>query len=285
MSLSDDDQRASRRELVAFLRSRRARLSPSDAGLASGARRRTPGLRREEVAQLAGVGVTWYTWFEQGRSIQVSAHFLERVAFALRLDAVERAHLFALALHQPPPLESELAVTMSPALRRLLSTLPNPSYVTTARWDVLDWSPSFSRVFGDLGAVAPERRNLLWLAFSEIRYRQMMPDWERDARIMLANFRAEFGRHADDPAFLQLVRELEQISPEFRRWWCDQDVQAPSEGPRRFRHETLGALDFEPTSFVVNAAPDLRLVVYTPVPGESASRVARLAGQATTSKA
>jgi len=261
---------------MAFLRSRRARLSPTDAGFGRGGRRRTPGLRREEVAQLAGVGVTWYTWFEQGRGIQVSAHFLDRVAIALQLDTVERAHLFALALRQPPPLARELSVTMSPALRRLLATLPNPSYVKTARWDVLDWSPSFSRVFGDLTEIPPERRNLLWLVFSDIRYRNMMPDWERDSRILLANFRAEFGRHADDPAFVRLVRELERISPEFRRWWCDQDVQAPNAGTRRFHHETLGALDFEPTSFVVDAAPDLRLVVYTPVPGESASRVARL---------
>jgi transcriptional regulator with XRE-family HTH domain len=276
--LSDDDHGESRRELVSFLRSRRARLSPTDVGLTVGPRRRTPGLRREEVARLAGVGLTWYTWFEQGRRIQVSVHFLERVAVALRLDSAERAHLFALAHHRPPPLAGELAAAVSPALRRLLWTLPNPSYVKTSRWDVLDWSPAFSRVFGDLALIPPEHRNMLWLAFGDPRYRRMMPNWESDARTMLASFRAEFGRHSDDPAFLRLVRELEQASPEFQQWWREQDVRGSGEGVKRFHHETLGALDFEHASFVVDAAPDLRLVVYTPLPGESASRVGRLVG-------
>jgi hypothetical protein len=274
--MSEDERRQVRRELVAFLRSRRARLSPRDVGLNNGARRRTPGLRREEVAHLAGVGVTWYTWFEQGREIQVSEHFIERVASALRLDTGEREHLFTLAQNRLPPLQPAPTPHLTPALERLVATLPNPAYLETARRDVLAWSPAFSRVFGDLARVAPERRNMLWLAFVDPNYRRMMTNWEPEARAMLASFRVELGRHADDPAFVRLVRELEATSPDFQRWWPEQRVLARGEGAKRFQHEAIGEIEFEHSTFVVAAAPELRLVVYTPLPGESTSRVQRL---------
>jgi transcriptional regulator with XRE-family HTH domain len=277
--VSDDEHARTRRELAAFLRNRRARLAPREVGLDAGTRRRTPGLRREEVARLAGVGLTWYTWFEQGRNIQVSAHFLDRVAVALQLNAAERGHLFMLAQQRPPAIEPPRGDGPSPLLRRLLASLPHPSYVKTARWDVLDWSPAFSRVFGDLAHLPPARRNMLWLAFVHPKYRRMMANWENDARAMLASFRVEFARHGNDQAFHDLVRELSEESPEFRAWWREHDVLEPGEGVKRFQHEALGALDFEHASFSVDAAPGLRLVVYTPVPGDTTARVERLVRQ------
>jgi transcriptional regulator with XRE-family HTH domain len=265
-----------RRELSAFLKSRRARLSPSDVGVPVGPRRRTPGLRREELAQLAGVGVTWYTWLEQGREIQVSTHFLESLARALRLDGSERAHLFALAQNRPPPLVPTASSSVTPALRRMLESQPNPAYLKTARWDVLDWSPALSAVFGDLAAVPAVHRNMLWLAFVDPQYRQMMADWLTDARAMLAKFRLEFGQRSDDPDFVTLVQELQHASPEFRSWWPEQDILGSGEGVKRFRHPKLGEIQFEHTTFLVDAAPDLRFVIYTPLPGESTSKVDEL---------
>lgn len=264
------------RELSAFLKSRRARLVPLDVGLPAGPRRRTPGLRREEVAQLARVGVTWYTWFEQGRDVRVSTDFLESVARALRLDAAERRHLFALAQNRPPPLVPLPSSNVTPVLRRMLDSLPNPSYLKTARWDVLAWNHALATVFGDLADIPPEKRNVLWLVFADPQYRQTMADWETDARAMLAKFRLEFGHHSDDPAFAQLVRELREISPEFHRWWPQQNVLSRSDGAKRFLHRALGEIQFEHTTFLVDDAPDLRLVVYTPLPGDSDHKVRKL---------
>ena len=265
----------SRQELAAFLRTRRARLSPLDVGMPPTSRRRTPGLRREEVAQLAGIGVTWYTWLEQGRAISVSSHFLENVARALRLDPAERAHLFALAHHRPPPVVPVPSSRVTPALEHTLETIPNPAYVKTARWDVLAWNTAMSTVLGDLGIVPAERRNMLWLVFSSPDHRRMMPDWADDARAMLAKFRLEFSRAGDDPAFASLVRELDDTSPEFHRWWAQHDVMGRGEGIKRFQHPTLGEIRFEHTSFIVEDAPDLRLVIYTPIAGDSADKVRR----------
>lgn len=266
---------SSRRELAAFLRSRRARLSPLDVGMPPTQRRRTPGLRREEVAQLAGIGVTWYTWLEQGRAISVSSPFLENVARALRLDPAERAHLFALAQHRPPPVLPVPSSRVTPALRHTLETIPNPAYVKTARWDVLAWNTAMSAVLGDPGLVPAERRNMLWLVFASADHRRMMPDWADDARAMLAKFRLEFSRAGDDPAFAALVRELGDISPEFHRWWAQHDVMGRGEGIKRFQHPTLGEIRFEHTSFIVEDAPDLRLVIYAPIAGASARKVMR----------
>ncbi|WP_394835544.1 helix-turn-helix transcriptional regulator [Pendulispora rubella] len=274
--MAEDERTEIRRELGAFLRSRRARLSPRDAGFAGEARRRTPGLRREEVAHLAGVGVTWYTWFEQGRDIQVSTQFLECISRALRLDATEREHLFGLAQNRPPPRGPSSAPEIAPALRRMLASIPGPAYLTTARWDVLAWNESLSAVFGDLESTPPAHRNMLWLVFTYPAYAARMTEWESDARSMLARFRVEFGRHRDDAAFGQLVRELKEASADFRRWWPEQDVLAPGEGVKRFQHPVAGEIEFEHTSFVVDGGSDLRLVVYTPLPGANARKVEKL---------
>lgn len=255
-----------RRALSDFVRDRRARTSPDEVGLPNGARRRTPGLRREEVAQLAGVGVTWYTWFEQGRAIQVSADFLERVCRALRLTETERSHLYALAQHRPPPHAAPGLPTVSPILQALLDSLPNPAYIKTARWDIVAWNAANTALFGDYALIPPEQRNSLWLIFTEPRWRRMIPGWEDGARRVLAKFRLDHGRAGGDPAFAELVEALQAASPEFRRWWPGQDVAERSEGIKQIRHDTLGLLEFAHATFVVEGAPHLRMVTYTPVP-------------------
>ncbi|WP_051247939.1 helix-turn-helix transcriptional regulator [Inquilinus limosus] len=266
MAVSSLQRVEDRRALSDFVRDRRARIAPEAVGLPAGPRRRTPGLRREEVAQLAGIGVTWYTWFEQGRAIQVSADFLERVCRALRLSEAERAHLYALAQHRPPPHAAPGLPTVSPILQALLDSLPNPAYIKTARWDIVAWNAATTALFGDYALIPPDQRNSLWLIFTDPRYRRMMPDWEEGARRVLAKFRLDHGRAGGDPAFAGLVDRLKAASPEFRRWWPRQDVAERSEGLKRIRHDTLGELEFAHATFLVEGAPDLRLVTYTPVP-------------------
>ncbi|WP_437123430.1 helix-turn-helix transcriptional regulator [Tistlia consotensis] len=254
-----------RRALAAFVRDRRARTRPEEVGLSGGPRRRTPGLRREEVALLAGIGLTWYTWFEQGRDIQVSTAFLERLARALRLDRAERIHLFSLAQRRPPPHEPVSADTLPPAIQRMLDGLSNPAYVKNQRWDVLGWNAAAALLFEGCIALEPGLSNIVLQLFGNPRCRRRMIDWEGDARRALAKFRLDYGRAQGDPAFEALVEQLEAASPEFRRWWPRQDVSGSGEGIKRFDHETLGELEFEHTAFLVESAPDLRLVVYTPI--------------------
>jgi transcriptional regulator with XRE-family HTH domain len=265
-----------RDDLVVFLRNRRARLLPLDVGLLPGARRRTPGLRREEVAALAGVGATWYTWFEQGRDIQVSAHFLENLARALRLEGAERDHLFALAQHRPPPLRAHTPPQVTPAMAHMIETLPNPAHLRTARWDIAAWNKHLTTLFGDYARVPPERRNSLWLFFTDPIYRKLMPSWELDARRVIAKFRLDFGRSNNDQAFRDLVGELNDASPEFRRWWPQHDVDGYGEGLKLIRHPRLGDIEFEHTAFATDNDANLRLIIYTPAPGESTRRAKRL---------
>ncbi|MBV8653742.1 MAG: helix-turn-helix domain-containing protein, partial [Alphaproteobacteria bacterium] len=206
-----------RTELAGFLRSRRERLTPESVGLPVGGRRRTAGLRREEVAALAGVGLTWYTWFEQGREIGVSAGFLDNVARALRLSGIERAHLYALADHGPtaPPLPPR---TVSPALQRMLDGLPTyPAYMKTPRWDVVAWNAQADAVFG-LAERRPDRRNILEMVFTEPEFRERLVNWSEDAPKILAKFRTDYAKRAGDPAMAGLVESLARQSAEFRQW-------------------------------------------------------------------
>lgn len=251
-----------RRALAAFVADLRARTRPEDVDLSPGSRRRAPGLRREEVAQLAGVGLTW--WFEQGRDIQVSADFLERLCRAFRLNGIERTHLFTLAQHRPPPHLPFRNVDVSPAVRAMLASLTNPAYVKTTRWDVAAWNAAAANFFGDYARIPPERRNVLMLVFTEPSCRRIMADWESDARRILEKFRLDYARANGDPAFDDLVKELCQHSPEFNQWWPRQEVSGRSEGIKRFWHRERGVIEFEHTAFIVEGAPDLRLVIYTP---------------------
>jgi transcriptional regulator with XRE-family HTH domain len=259
--------------MAAFLRSRRERLQPAEVGLPATARRRTPGLRREEVCQLAGVGLAWYTWLEQAREIEVSAHFLDRIAQALKLDSTERAHLFTLAHNRPPPIVPGPSLAVTPHLRRMLDAVSGPAYLATASMHVIAWNTALCAVFGDLAGLAAEDRNMLWLVFASPVHRAAIPQWETDARAMLARFRVEFGRHRDDPAFLALIERLQVASPEFRQWWPDHDVSMRTDRTKRFEVRGVGRMELEQSSFMVEESPDMRLVVYTPVDTQSAQKV------------
>ncbi|WP_442907941.1 helix-turn-helix transcriptional regulator [Halomonas sp. PA16-9] len=216
-----------REDLAEFLRMHREKIAPEEVGLPRGRRRRTPGLRREEVAALAGVGLTWYTWLEQGRDISVSATFLDNLSKALKLDAAERRHLFLLT-HQRLP--SELGKTwcsVPPLVQRLMDDLPTrPAYILNLRWDVLAWNSAANKLF-NFSCHAPERRNMLWLLFTDPAMRQRLSPWETQVSQMLSSFRRDFARAAQDPTIDELVEELTKVSPEFKQLWKTQEVNAP----------------------------------------------------------
>src|SRR4051812_36845963 len=202
----------SRNELSDFLKSRRARLSPDDVGLPNGARRRAPGLRREEVASLAGVGLTWYTWFEQGREIRVSPDFLENVSRALRLSSAERQHLYLLtgrddnAVGQP-------ARTVSPALQRMLDGFVKyPAFIRTVHWDAIAWNKAANRLF-DFASRRPEMNNFLRLCFTDAEFRARLPNLAADIGALVAKFRNTYAKYRSDPAMEALVTEMNRRSP------------------------------------------------------------------------
>jgi transcriptional regulator with XRE-family HTH domain len=261
-----------RRELADFLRTRRERIRPVDAGLPLTGRRRTPGLRREELAQLAGISATWYTHLEQGRNIRVSAAVLESLVRALRLDGQERTHLFLLAHGNPPPDLASPVETLDLRLTRLLKVLePHPAYVVGARSDVLGWNRAAAALFTDFAAMPPDRRNLVWWVFTDPRAQETLLDWEREARALLARFRTAAGRHPDDPRFAELVDELCAVSPYVREWWAKHDVLANSSGTKRLRHPRTGAMTLDHTVLQVAEAPEQKLVVYSAPPGSPAA--------------
>tara|TARA_R100001039_G_scaffold34181_1_gene28256 strand:- start:601 stop:1383 length:783 start_codon:yes stop_codon:yes gene_type:complete len=240
----------------------REKIAPEEVGLPRGRRRRTPGLRREEVAALAGVGLTWYTWLEQGRDISVSATFLDNLSKALKLDAAERRHLFLLT-HQRLP--SELGKTwcsVPPLVQTLMDDLPTrPAYILNLRWDVLAWNSAANKLFS-FSYHAPERRNMLWLLFTDPAMRQRLSPWEAQVSQMLSSFRRDFARAAQDPAIDELVEELSKVSPEFKQLWKTQEVNAPCQGVRHLYLEGLGEVAFEHTTLTFDEERHLRLVYY-----------------------
>ncbi|WP_448950650.1 helix-turn-helix transcriptional regulator [Labrys neptuniae] len=258
-------QSEARRELAAFLRSRRNRLSPADVGLPASGSRRAPGLRREEVAALSGIGLTWYTWLEQGKDIQVSAAFLDNLTRGLRLSAAERAHLFALAQHRPPPLTGTTGASPShDGLQAVLDAIDAPAYARSGRFDVIAWNGANTEIFGDFAAVALAERNIIRLMFLRNYHRRTMPDWEMDARALLAGLRINLGRAADKAPYFSLVEELTGRSAEFRRLWAEHEVRDPGEGVTHFSSPRHGDLHFRHHLLRPEAWPDLRIVLFVP---------------------
>jgi transcriptional regulator with XRE-family HTH domain len=257
-----------RAELADFLRKRRANLKPDEVGLPNGGRRRTPGLRREEVAHLAGVGTTWYTWLEQGRDVRASLDVLEALSRALRLTPAERTHLVLLGRgEEPPPCKSDERV--SPTVRRLIENLgANPAFVIGRRWDYLAWNEAAIAIFGDLGAVPKPARNHVWMHFMDAARREMFPDWERSTRLIAAKFRADSARHIGDPEFERLIASLRKSSPEFCRAWKKHEVARSGEGRKTIVHPVVGTLVFEHAVFHPQEAPEQRLILYSPMPDE-----------------
>ena len=262
-----------RREFAAFLRSRRERLAPSDVGLPEGLRRRTPGLRREEVALLAGVGATWYTWLEQGRDVRPSAEVLSALAKALRLDPAERQHLFLLNDRPPPETRRSGPETVpAPLLRMLESMAGQPAYVLGRRWDILAWNRAAQAVFGDYGRLQGDERNIMYMVFANPDHRRRLADWDVLAPAALAMFRADSARYAGDPDFERLIALLSSASAAFRAWWPKHEVLRPFGGCKRVDHPKAKRMVFEYTSLTVAEQPDMKLVVYTPADEEQTMR-------------
>jgi transcriptional regulator with XRE-family HTH domain len=267
-----------RSDLAAFLRTRRARLRPADVGLAPGLRRRTSGLRREEVAQLAGIGVTWYTWLEQGRNIGVSREALLSLAKALRLNAAETAHLCALGQKPVPPVPAERPVELSQTVRRIVDAIALPAYVKNERWDLVAWNRAAAILFIDYALLPEAERNVLWLTFMSPVYRRLMPNWAEDVHDLVARFRVDFGRASGGKAMAELCERLTEASPEFRTLWPRHEVVDRTMGRRRLRHPLLGVSDYDFATFAVEGAPGLRMIVFTPVRAEVVRQLAVFAG-------
>ena len=265
-------------ELAAFLRSRRARLTPADVGLPGDSepgRRRTPGLRREEVAQLSGVGVTWYTWLEQGRKIPASPQVIEALARALRLSADEHRHLRELAgLTASAPASGGDA---QPRLQRLVDAVaPNPASVYDVHFDYLAWNEPYRRIRHDPAGLAAGRRNLLWMMFTDSENRARLTTWNRAARALLSQFRAAAGRHPGDPRFAELVAALSEASPQFRDWWAEYPVRYFRPARIRIRHPQAGRITLEMFQLRLEDDPGLLMVVQVPADPPSRGRVAAL---------
>ncbi len=235
-------------------------------GLQPGGRRRTPGLRREEVAQLADVGTTWYTWLEQGRDVRASLEVLEAIARALRLTPVERTHLILLGRREPGPAGKAPPERVSPAVRRLIENLgPNPAYVLGRRWDYLAWNRAACAVFGDFGAAPRSQRNHVWLTFMDPGRRELMTDWAKSSRMVVAKFRADSAAHLGDPSFEELITALRRSSPEFCQAWKRHEVLSSGEGRKELRHPSAGTMVFEHAMFIPSQAPQQRLILYSPL--------------------
>ncbi|PYI52461.1 helix-turn-helix transcriptional regulator [Paenibacillus flagellatus] len=255
-------------QLGQFLRTRRERLKPETLGFQNDGRRRTPGLRRSEVAMLAGVSVDWYTWLEQGRNIQVSGQVLDSIAKALRLDGSERKHLYLLATKQLPAdvLHSQ-RTEVSETLQHMLDRLSYcPAIVTDVRWNVVAWNLAACAVVGDYRVMPEQERNMVWRAFTSPYLRQLLRGkWEEHARMRLAQFRASYGTYAGDPWWEEFIAKLSAESLLFREWWARHEVLPVSEGSKRYFHPEAGELVLEHITLQVSDAPGLQVMVNTPI--------------------
>lgn len=262
--------------LAAFLKDRRTRLDPASFGFSG--RRRTPGLRREEVAQRANISPTWYTWLEQGRGGAPSADVLNRIAKGLLLTEAEREHLFMLGLGRPPEVRYTGAEGVSPRLQRLIDTLDaSPAIVRTATWDVVAWNRAARVVLTDYSALPEGERNILRFMFLSPHIRSRQHDWQNLARFVVGSFRADAARAGAVSEVRELVDELCSASPEFAALWRANDVLSHGDGTKRLKHPELGDIELEYSGFAVDGRPDLSLTVYNPVDSAVADRIRALA--------
>jgi transcriptional regulator with XRE-family HTH domain len=265
-------------EFGSYLKDRRAKLDPAAFGF-SPVRRRTPGLRREEVAQRAHISSTWYTWLEQGRGGAPSAQVLDRIARALMLTDVEREHLFLLGLGHAPEAHYRKDEGVTPRLQRVLDALdPSPALIRTATWDVVAWNRASTVMLTDYGSLPPEQRNVLRFIFLDPRVRAAQYDWEGVARMVVSAFRVDAARAGAAAEVEPLVDELCRLSPEFKALWRDNDVRSHGDGIKHIRHPVAGALGFEYSAFAVDGRPDLNMVVYNPATPADAEKIRSLMG-------
>jgi transcriptional regulator with XRE-family HTH domain len=267
------DPAARRRELGVFLRSRRERIRPDEVGFAPGVRRRTPGLRREEVALLAGVGVTWYTWLEQGRDINVSAQVLDAIATALRFDRQERSHLFRLAGLRFGPAPGACTALPATVQKTLDAVAPYPAIVLNERYDILAFNDAYSRVVLDLDQIPVEERNLLWLNFVSDDWKCSFVDGESTKHHMVATFRAASADHLGEAMWQELIQGLLSSSQAFAELWERYDVAAPSTRTKLLESAELGILRIEPINLWLSPIGPLRATVYTALDEETEAKL------------
>ena len=262
--------------LGSYLKDRRSRLDPAAFGF-SLQRRRTPGLRREEVAQRANVSATWYTWLEQGRGGAPSADVLDRIARAMMLTDVEREHLFLLGLGRPPEIRYRAPEGITPRLQRVLDTLDHsPAFIRTATWDVIAWNKAAAAVLTDYSTLAEGQRNVLRMMFRDSRVRAAQSNWQSVARYVVASFRADVARAGAARNVQSLVDELCATSPEFASMWRDNDVQGHGDGVKVLHHPVAGKLSLEFSGFAIDGRPDLALVIYNPATSADADKIRAL---------
>lgn len=259
-----------------FLRTRRARLRPEQFGLPTVPKRHTPGLRREELAQLVGVGISWHTWLEQGRDIQVSDHVLSRLADILQLDTEERLHLFSLARGRVPlPAKSDGGKrSQNTPYQAILDAFLYPAQLIDHRLSVVAWNNSANQLFGDYSTASERERNLAWSLFMNPLQRQRFVHWERAARGCIAHLRALRDQHGDEAWVTELIADLSTSSPEFRNWWPEHEILLTCNSSSEFYHPLVGHLAFQITTLTVPQQPDWGMVVYTPL--SQADTVAKL---------
>jgi transcriptional regulator with XRE-family HTH domain len=265
--------RARRAELASFLKARRARLRPEDVGLPPGPRRRTPGLRREEVALLAGVGISWYTWLEQGRPINASWQVLDAVARTLQLNGTERWHLYRLA--EAMPLRSLAKTTDEPeAVCDVLRSLdPLPATLINARFDIVMSNDASEEMFWEWHSLPCVHKNLLWCTVTEPRAREMLLNYDEEIPYMVARLRAAYAQHIGDPEWDEDIRRLAGLSLEFAELWARHEVAAPTARTLRFKHPVAGPMTFTRTELDVSTMADLRIAVYSPLDDETRRRL------------
>ncbi len=265
-----DNEKQRYRELGDFLKSRRAKILPSQVGLPEGIRRRTPGLRREEVALLSGIGLTWYTWIEQGRPIQISSQILESLARTLMLDRHETKHLYTLAQHTPPVGFPICNDPVNPMLQHVLDNLEfSPATILDVRFNIISWNRAAAKIVFDYGKINASKRNLLRIMFTNEEYKKAMADWEFTAQAMLACFRTAYANFVGNPWIEDFINELKSESKEFDSWWSMHDIQKEEGVLKIINHPALGQLKFEFTSYAVLSDSNLKLSVLTAIPGSA----------------
>ena len=262
-----------RAELGRFLKASRSRISPDDVGLPPGPRRRTPGLRREEVALLAGVGVTWYTWLEQGRPINASTQVLDAVAQTLRLDQAGRWHLYRLAEAMPVRSWTISDVVPEAVLEVLESLDPAPAMLINSRYDVIKSNSASEDFFWDWHSLPCVHRNTLWCCLTEPQAREQFVNYDEEVSYMVARMRAAYALHVGDPEWEEDIRRLASLSQEFADLWDRHEVAGPKQRSRQFRHRRVGLMSFATTEFDLPTCPEVRMVVYTPADEQTRARL------------
>jgi transcriptional regulator with XRE-family HTH domain len=270
---------AHREELTRFLKAARAKLSPADVGLPCGTRRRTTGLRREEVAALAGMSVTWYTWFEQGREVRLSAPMIERLSATLRLDKNEREFLFALAQHRPPPLTAVADEQVHPGTQHLLDSLSIPALVIVEDWTVIGWNDLVARAFRDYGSLPLAKRNLFKILMLDDRYRSDPDHFREMGQRLTARFKWDYSRTARPEVFDAIIAEMYERSELFRQYWQESEILAHFEHTNVADMPEVGEIIFRHTSYAIEEAPGQRLILFAPNDPESAAKLAKLAAK------